>query len=338
MWRISLPPCNMIKKYALFFLLTAFAVLAKAQDAEFSQFYANPLYLNPAMAGSTKCPRVNLNYRNQWPALPGTFITTSASFDQYVDLVQGGLGFMILNDKAGQGIINNTSINGFYAYQFNISREVAAKIGFQGTYVQKSTDFTGLILGDQIETRVGVVKATGETFADNVKGYADFSTGVMVYSSAFYMGAAFNHLTQPNESFYNKTSPLPLKITVHGGAVIPLGRDKKFTNTYISPGFMFQTQGVFNQLNLGMYVGKGVLVFGTWYRTSVAKGESFLGSDSFILLLGVQQGIFKFGYSYDVTVNQLYNASAGSHELSLGMQFECRPKKKKFRAIKCPSF
>ncbi|MFT5922039.1 MAG: hypothetical protein ACI8TS_001371, partial [Flavobacteriales bacterium] len=40
---------------------------AKAQDPEFTQFYANPLYLNPAFAGTARCPRLVMNYRNQWP-------------------------------------------------------------------------------------------------------------------------------------------------------------------------------------------------------------------------------------------------------------------------------
>ena len=54
---------------AMILLLTAGS--AYAQDPEFTQFYANPLYLNPAFAGSSHCPRMNLNYRNQWPALQG---------------------------------------------------------------------------------------------------------------------------------------------------------------------------------------------------------------------------------------------------------------------------
>jgi len=63
-----------------------------AQDPIFSQFYANPLYLNPAMAGSSVCPRLIFNYRNQWPAISGTYITYNASYDQYVDNISGVSG------------------------------------------------------------------------------------------------------------------------------------------------------------------------------------------------------------------------------------------------------
>jgi len=81
-------------------------------------------------------------------------------------------------------------------------------------------------------------------------------------------------------------------------------------------------------LNLGMYLVKGNFVGGIWYRNF----------DAFILLLGFQTGNFKIGYSYDVTISRLAVNTAGSHELSLQLQFECRKKKKKFRLTSCPSF
>ena len=68
-------------KRVLLCLMIAVSLVADAQDPQFTQFYANPLYLNPAFAGSSRCPRVNINYRNQWPALKETYITTSASYD-----------------------------------------------------------------------------------------------------------------------------------------------------------------------------------------------------------------------------------------------------------------
>ena len=101
--------------------LTAWVMLvglvAQAQDPQFTQFYANPLYLNPAFAGTARCPRVVLNYRNQWPALTGTFVTTSASYDQHVDAILGGIGVLVTNDQAGKGTLNTTTVSGIYSYE-----------------------------------------------------------------------------------------------------------------------------------------------------------------------------------------------------------------------------
>jgi hypothetical protein len=44
-----------------------------AQDPQYSQFYAAPLYLNPAFAGATGQNRIGINYRNQWPAIDANF-------------------------------------------------------------------------------------------------------------------------------------------------------------------------------------------------------------------------------------------------------------------------
>ena len=91
-------------KALLFFTLAfVFTVDANAQDPEFTQFYAAPVYTNPAMAGTGSCNgggRVVLNYRNQWPSLPGTFITTSASYDQHFDNIGGGVSLLLLDDRA----------------------------------------------------------------------------------------------------------------------------------------------------------------------------------------------------------------------------------------------
>jgi type IX secretion system PorP/SprF family membrane protein len=300
-----------------------------AQDPEFTQFYANPLYLNPAFAGSARCPRISLNYRNQWPALSGTFVTSTASYDQHVDALGGGLGLLVLNDKAGEGTLTTTSVSGMYSYQLNVTREFSVRFGMQGTYMMKKVDWDKLTFGDMIDPRYGFIYQTQEVRPNENKNFWDFSAGIVGYSSQYYGGIAVNHLTEPEE-FYIKAadgSKLPMKITAHVGAIIPIAGSRD-GSTYISPNFIYQKQRDFNQYNIGFYVSKAPLVGGLWYR----------GGDAFILLVGLQQGVFKFGYSYDVTVSKLYDKSAGSHELSLGLQLGCHPKKKRFRTIKCPAF
>jgi type IX secretion system PorP/SprF family membrane protein len=327
-------------------LLVIFSLRADAQDPEFTQFYAAPLYLNPAFAGSARCPRLTMNYRNQWPALSKTFITYAAAYDQQVDALSGGLGLMVMNDKAGEGTLNTTNISGIYAYQLNVSRDFSVRLGLQATYVQKRLDWDKLFFGDMIDPRYGYVYQTQEVRPDQSRSFVDFSAGVLAYSSKIYGGIAANHLTQPDEAFIVEgSSELPMKVTAHVGAMLPIGNSGGYSftynrddGTYISPNILYQQQAGFNQLNLGVYILKSPIVGGLWYRGNFGK-DSFISSESFIVLLGVQKGLFKFGYSYDVTVSKLTNnATAGSHEVSFGLQFECRPKRKRFRTISCPSF
>ncbi|MEN9512181.1 MAG: hypothetical protein RLZZ370_2000, partial [Bacteroidota bacterium] len=101
-------------KSAVFFVGLLLAGSLKAQDPELSQFYAAPMYTNPAMAGSAFCQagaagRVALNYRNQWPSLPGTFRSFAASWDQHIPDLGGGLGIMAFRDVAGTGLLTTTS-------------------------------------------------------------------------------------------------------------------------------------------------------------------------------------------------------------------------------------
>ena len=99
-----------MKKLILLFLFLATiqSDVVLAQDPEFSQFYANPIHLNPAFAGAARCLRLALNYRNQWPGLSRTFITYSASYDQHVVAIGGGVGLLIMNDKAGERTLAKT--------------------------------------------------------------------------------------------------------------------------------------------------------------------------------------------------------------------------------------
>lgn len=319
----------MLKKFtvsSLFFLLTLNLL---AQDPQFTQFYANPLYLNPAFAGSVRCPRFVMNYRNQWPAIPGNYVTYSASYDQHFDAVSGGLGLLVTNDVAGQGTLMTTNVSGIYSYHLPVTRKFSLKAGFQATYAQRRLDWSKLTFGDQIDPRYGFIYSTKEVFGPNTVSFVDFGAGVIGYSDRFFVGFAAHHLTQPDQSFLVPVSRLPMKLTGHVGAVFNLGRKTRFSEpAKISPNILFQQQQDFRQINLGMYFQKNPFVAGIWYRNK----------DAFIALIGIQQGMFKFGYSYDITVSRLTNATMGSHEISFATQFDCKPVKKRYRTISCPSF
>lgn len=310
--------------------LLFFASIASAQDPIFTQFYANPLYLNPAFAGTDYCPRVSLNYRNQWPGISGSFVTTSASYDQHVDALNGGVGLLVMDDRAGEGTLSSTTVSGIYSYEIPVTRKFSMRAGIQATWAQESLNWSKLTFGDQIHSRRGFIYNTQEVQRDQAANYVDFSAGLVGYSEKFFGGISVNHLTEPNESVAQGDSPLPRKYTLHGGLNIPLrSGNVKAPKTFISPNIIYQHQGGAEQLNLGMYVSRGPLIAGLWYRYD----------ESIVALLGFQTGIMKFGYSYDITTSELSTAtSKGSHEISLGFQFNCKPRSRRFRTISCPSF
>ncbi|MCC7454934.1 MAG: PorP/SprF family type IX secretion system membrane protein, partial [Crocinitomix sp.] len=122
-----------------------------SQDPEFTQFYANPIYLNPAMAGTHGCPRLNMNYRNQWANISGAFVTNSVSYDQFVNVLQGGVALMVTNDMAGKNTLNWSTINLAYSYHLQVTRKFTLLFGAQATWNQKFLDWSKLTFGDQID-------------------------------------------------------------------------------------------------------------------------------------------------------------------------------------------
>jgi len=313
-----------------FGLLLGFSKTSFGQDPEFTQFYSNPLYLNPAFAGSKVCPRVAINHRNQWANLSGSFVTTSASFDRLIEGISGGLGFLVMTDNAAK-TLKTTRFSGMYAYNKSVSRKFSINVGAEATFFQKSIDWDKLTFGDMIDPRRGFVYQTNDIRREGAVTGIDFSAGVIGYTENFFFGFAAHHLTEPEESLIKSgESKLPMKYTGHAGAVIPLGGGGKYhaSDASVSPNILFRQQGTFTQLNMGVYIKKGPLTGGIWYRNQ----------DAFITSIGIETDYFKIGYSYDVTVSKLSLASGGSHELSMGINFKCRKKKPKFRTISCPSF
>jgi type IX secretion system PorP/SprF family membrane protein len=315
------------------YLFSAFlAVLAlnevRAQDPEATQFYANPLYLNPALAGTRICPRVSMGYRAQWPGIYGTYSTTFASVDRYSWKVKGGLGLVVMNDRAAQGTLNTTGVGVIYAPVVPLGRNASISTAIQVGYWQKAVNWNKLTFGDQIDSKDGFIYNTLEVPGAARKGNFDLSAGMVFNSKSFFIGAAVHHILEPNESLMDGYSKLPRKYTVHAGAIIPLNKSSYSEEAYISPNIMYRKQADFEQLNLGMYAKKGAIVGGLWYR----------GRDAFIMLVGIETGHARIGYSYDVTISKLTNASAGAHEISLGWQFTCKKPRGKVRLVSCPSF
>ena len=302
-----------------------------AQDPIFTQFYSNPVYLNPAFSGSNKCPRIVSNFRNQWPGFSGDFITTSLTYDQYVDKIKGGLGVILMSDQVAKTLKSNEA-SFVYSYHQHLSRKFTLNFGIQGTYISKSVDRSNLTFGDMIHPRRGFVLSTQDVINYAPVDIFDFSAGILGYTDKFYVGFATHHLTEPSFSYIstNNTSFLNRRYTAHAGTEISLNSKSLFSEEEksLSPSVLFIKQGDFQQLNFGLYYRKGNYVVGAWYREG----------DSFIVTAGMNTKLLRIGYSYDLTTSQLGVYSGGSHEISIALKLYCAPKKKSLRAMSCPSF
>jgi type IX secretion system PorP/SprF family membrane protein len=172
-----------------------------AQDPTFTQFYANPTYLNPALAGSSGCPRVSLNYRNEWPQLTGNYVTYAAAYDTYAKNISGGFGLLAMHDVQGQGTIQTSMIGGIYSYNAKVTRKFSIMFGARAAYFQKFLDWDKLTFGDMIDPRRGFIYQTGDVPRGNGRrGFFDVSFGMVGFTKNFYFGVAGHHLNRPDES------------------------------------------------------------------------------------------------------------------------------------------
>jgi type IX secretion system PorP/SprF family membrane protein len=305
-----------------------------AQDPLFSQFYANPIYTNPAFAGSSGNIRTCLIARDQYSALRNNYRSAAVSVDAQINALNGGLGTMATMDVSGDGFLTTTTFSAVYAYSVALSRKVTMRAGIQASYYQRVYDFNQFKFGDQIDDQLGFVFPTAENRGSERIKLPNFGTGILLYSNKLYGGFAVHNITEPNQSFYNKTSSneefkLPRRYTVHAGANIYLTKARyEEQNVILSPNILYLQQRNFNQLNLGFYVKKQALTAGLWYRQTSKNG------DAVIMMVGVKLPKFRIGYSYDITISDARTATQGSHELS--MAFEIKPTKKQGRRVSKP--
>ncbi len=312
--------------FALLCILCSAARMS-AQDVVFSQFFAAPLELNPALTGLTYEPRLILNYRNQWPAIPNAYVTYAASYDQYFEKVNSGIGLNVLSDTEGDGIYKTNRVDFSYAYDLRLTENTFLRGGLEGGFVQKRLDWDKLLFLDQLDPINGATDPGGNPYPTEEerpdvlsKNYVDFSAGLLAYSPHFYAGLTVKHINAPDENILTVESDFaqrPILYSLHAGAeVVLIENNKKQTKTFISPNVIFAKQADFYQVNAGAYFRTWHLFGGAWYR------HTFTNPDAAILLIGFQKDVLKIGYSYDFTLSQLSSYTAGSHEISVILNFD----------------
>ncbi len=333
-------------RYLLILFFVCFFQETFCQDPEFSQYYAAPLYLNPAFTGTSSDHRFIANYRNQWPNIARGYVTTALSYDYNLSQANSGIGFLVTMDQAGTAGMKSSQFNFLYSYRVVVDNKWVIASGLSFGYAFRTIDFNRLVFGDQLQfdSKAQVPSDDPALYNLGMSSYFDFNSGILAYNKTFWLGFAASHLNKPNRSLLNQEATLPIKTTIHGGIRIPLNRSlKTVREAVLAPSFVYKRQGNFDQLDIGAHFLYEPIVVGLWYRGIPIQQEvaDNLSHDAVVVILGFQLPHLEVVYSYDFTVSKLGSISGGSHEIALKYKLVIdRPSrvKRKEKLIPCPTF
>ncbi|MEK6478393.1 type IX secretion system membrane protein PorP/SprF [Catalinimonas sp. 4WD22] len=346
------PEKNKLKNFVLrvcFLCLICKTIVnyAYAQDPQFSQFFAAPLYLNPAFTGTTKEHRFVANYRNQWRNVANGYVTYAFSYDYNMRDARSGFGLMATADKAGAVGMGTKTVGFLYSYKVKLANNWILTPGLHFAYGTRGIDKDKVVLLDQLSYGDASIPSNDPlVFSLKDTDYFDFGSGLLLYSKTFWIGASAFHMNQPNISMIGDNSELPMKTSIHGGARIRLynGPFRRNIVPSIAPSFILKKQGSIEQLDLGVNFHYDPVMVGMWYRgmpVQESPEENQVSQDALIFLVGMKYAQFEFGYSYDITLSSLGPTSGGAHEVSLTYHLHnpnrSRPKVK-YKDIPCPTF
>jgi type IX secretion system PorP/SprF family membrane protein len=293
--------------------------LAKAQqDAQYSQYMFNGIYINPAYAGYKEQLNIHSFYRNQWTGIPGAPKSMSLAIDAIANDGNVGLALQIASDKIGAQ--STVSAYGNYAYRLRLNAEGTSRLslGLGLGVVQLGIDGSKLNPNDVeqelptgMQSKIVPDARTGVYYADN-RFYAGFSVDNLIAQATQVQVDGFVLQTKPH---YYLTA----------GMLIPLSQDIQ-----LKPSFLLKDDRAGpTSLDVNAFVLLAEkLWLGGSYRTGVKLyDKSYLQKDlsntnSVVLAMEVfPVNNLRIGYAYDIPVGALRGYSGSTHEISIGYYF-----------------
>lgn len=315
-----------MKKVVLALILSLFLSRLAAQDPQFSQFYENQLYHNPAFAGFTGTPRLMLAYRNQWPALGSAYQTMTTSFDTYLGESKMGLGAQVMQDRQGAAFVTNqVAIQG--AYRVGLSEKMNLYSGLQVGWANQRWN-EGVRFVDQYSAS-GVASTSTDPLAQGWSNmHLDYAAGVLfeafaqeynINSPSLTVGAAVHHLNRAARSLDGRA--LPTRVGIHGSWRFPLRTDEGDERSIRVTAY-YRKQGPNQQLDAGVNWVHAPLSLGLWYRgIPIRHFNQTIQQDALVAQVGFTYDQFRLGLSYDFTISSLSYHTAGAPEITLWYTF-----------------
>lgn len=300
-------------------LLFAGSLTLKAQqDAQYSQYMFNGIYINPAYAGYKEQLNAHSFYRSQWTGIRGAPRTFSVAVDAAVANDNVGLAFQVTSDKIGAQ--STLGAYGSYAYRIRLNADGTSRlaIGLSVGLLQKSINGSELTTNDpETNMPAGIQRtlapdARAGVYFSNERFYAGFSVDNMVVQ---YLTSGKYKLVPQSKMHYYLTA----------GALIPLNEDFQ-----LKPSFLLKDDlGGPTSLDLNTFVMyRDIIWLGGSYRNRInIYNKDYLQSAlkysnsvvAAIELFPVPN--MRVGYAYDITTGPLNGYSGGTHEVSVGYTF-----------------
>lgn len=274
---------------------------AKAQqEAQYSQYMFNQLFINPAYAGSRDQASMNLIGRNQWTGFPGAPKSGAFSLHSPSANMKNGFGMLLSTD--GIGPISTTGLSVQYAYRIKLDASHTLSFGLQGGLDYYRTNFAGLRLENQSDPY----------FAQDVRRLLpNAGAGAYFNGKAGYIGIAMPRLIKNRLGPVSSDSVMgqTRHAFITGGLVLNLSPSVKFRPSTL--------------VKLSTGGGPSVDINASFlFKEKLWLGASWRSEDAVVLMAEfwpTQQ--LRIGYAYDITTSALRQYSSGSHELSLGFDF-----------------
>ena len=280
-----------------------------AQDQSiYSQYFLNPVLINPGATGYEDQHELFLNYRNQWSDIDGAPRNYTASYNgRLFDNV--GLGVMANAETFGPTNRYRALLS--YAYQIDAENY---QIGFGLTtefhqFTLSGGDLFGNDIVDQGEALL-MEAADGASYFDvNFGIYGDLQ-------DKFIFGLSFPNLVRARVD--DVASEQETESTAFRYFTLMTGYKVDFEDYGIKlyPSIVLKRvfrgpEDIHADLNILASFLDEQLQGGLTYQVGGYKRVGFI--------IGTKLNNFNFHYSYDVSLNPLQTYSNGSHEVTLGV-------------------
>ncbi|RYY28117.1 MAG: type IX secretion system membrane protein PorP/SprF [Sphingobacteriaceae bacterium] len=310
--------------FILLFCLCASRLSAQI-DPHFSQYYAYPLWLNPALTGVMNGDvRITANFRSQWGTIDNPYSSTALSAD-FRPTPKIGLGLNIINQSAGNAGYNYLGGYGSASYGIIVSNDGYQHINFgmQAGFINHRFDMNKFQFGSQYDPATGYNAGlpSFENFQSVNSTVFDANAGLFYYdgnplkTANFFGGFSVNHIVPAKDPFgTNNNTKIPMRYDVHAGARIQVS--EYFS---VTPHGLYVQQQNNKILALGAYARFQVksedgLLLGAMYRLH----------DANVVTAGYTFRNFVLGASYDINSSSLQRATQGLGGLELSLYYVFR--------------